>query len=180
MKWYGLVVLFAATMVFNSFLYTVRLDYAGTDAIVARDFRLPDDALPVWNGGEEKLTAQSLPDEPSLLFFFASWCRSCQAELPVIVKLAKRKDVPFVGIAVRDKSERLERLFKKNGAPYRVVGLDDGNVWSQKTGAVRLPTTFILNAKHDVVAKINGAMTEELYMRAILPLLRSLKDEKAF
>ena len=62
MKWYGLVVLFAATMVFNSFLYTVRLDYAGTDAIVARDFRLPDDALPVWNGGEEKLTAQRKAD----------------------------------------------------------------------------------------------------------------------
>ena len=80
---------------------------------------------------------------------------------------------------MRDKPERLERLFKKSAPPYRVVGLDDNNVWSQKTGAARLPTAFVLNAKHDVVAKINGVMTEELYMRAILPLLRSLKDEKA-
>ncbi len=180
MKWYGCVVLFAATMVFCNFLYTVRLDYAGKDAVVAQDFPLPEDALPVWNGAAgERLTAQSLPDEPALLFFFASWCRPCLAELPVIAGLAKRGDVPFVGIAVRDKPERLEKLFKKSAPPYRVVGLDDNNVWSQKTGAARLPTAFVLNAKHDVVAKINGVMTEELYMRAILPLLRSLKDEKA-
>ncbi len=180
MKWYGFLLIFLASFVFCNFMYTVRLDFTSQNALVQQKFPLPDTVrLQLLDRPEGTfLSAKTMPQQPLILFFFASWCRPCLMEIPTIAKLSKRNDVPFIGIAVRDKIDDLRTLLKKAGDPFQMVGLDPDMEWSKQMNADKLPVAYILNSDREVVAKIKGLMTEEFYFNTILPFLSELKNEK--
>ena len=179
MKWYGFVLIFIVVSLFCDFVYMARINHVSQAFSKIEELDLPTEELALY--GQEKslaLSAKSLPKEPSVLFFFASWCRPCLIESPVIAKLAERKDAPFIGIAVRDAPERLESFLQKYKNPYQLIALDPDMKWSKTMRADKIPTAFILNAKGKAVAKINGNITEEFYFKTILPFIQELKNEK--
>ena len=179
MKWYGFVLIFFVSTVFCNLIYTFRLDFTTQRSLVVKDFPLPEGKLKILGRSEESvLSEETMPKQPLLLFFFASWCRPCVMEAPVIAELSARKDVPFIGIAVRDKVKKLTDFLEKEKNPYQFVALDPNAKWAEAMHADKLPTAFILNEKSQVVAKINGIMTEEFYIQTVLPFLQELKNEK--
>ncbi len=179
MKWYGFFLIFLTSFVFCNFMYTVRLDYTTQNALIKHRFPLPQGQLKLMDRPKEKfLSAETIPPQPLILFFFASWCRPCMIEMPTLTKLAKRNDVPFIGIAVRDTHEKIKTLLEKTGDPFVMIGLDPDTNWTQQMHADKLPTAFILNSKKEVVAKIKGLITEEFYLNTVLPFLQELKNEK--
>ena len=99
-------------------------------------------------------------------------------EIPTLVKLSARNDVPFIGVAVRDKTENIINFLKKTGDPFQMIALDPNVEWTRQINASKLPTAFIVNAKNEVVAQIKGLITEEFYLQTILPFLQELKNEK--
>ena len=176
MRWYGFVLIFFAATVFCNLMYNVRLSYTGENALVVKNFPLPDGTLQIFDRPEGTvLSAATMPKQTLLLFFFASWCRPCQMEAPVIAKLSARHDVPFLGIAVRDSVEKLKTFLEKEKNPYQFVALDPDMKWASVMHADRLPTAFVLNEKGEVAAKINGIITEEFYLKTVLPFLQELK-----
>ncbi|MBR1777715.1 MAG: redoxin family protein [Alphaproteobacteria bacterium] len=178
MRWYGFVLIFFVTVSFCNFLYTVRLSYTAKNALIVKNFPLPEGSLEILDRPEKLLSAETMPKQPLLLFFLASWCRPCLMEAPVIAKLAKRRDVPFIGIAVRDNPEKLRQFLKKTNNPYQFVALDPKTEWTAAMRADRLPTAFVLNKKGEVAAEINGFLTEDFYFQTILPFLQELENEK--
>lgn len=179
MKWYGFFLIFMAVSLFSNFMYTVRLDFTSKNTLVKSALPLPEEELRLLDRPEDRvLSARTMPKQPLILFFFASWCRSCKIEMPTLVKLADRRDVPFIGVAVRDKPEKIKELMKKTGNPFQMTALDPDVIWSTRLNADKLPTAFVVNAKGEVAAKINGFMTEEFYLQTVLPFLRELKNEK--
>lgn len=179
MKWYGFLLIFIAASVFSNFMYTVRLDFTVKNTLVKQTFPLPEGQLQLLDRPENRiLSAQTMPKQPLILFFFASWCRPCMIEIPTLVKLSARKDVPFIGVAARDKPEKIRDLLKKTGDPFQMIALDPEIAWTKQMNADKLPTAFIVNAKGEVVAQIKGLMTEEFYLQTVLPFLQELKNEK--
>lgn len=179
MKWYGFLLIFMAVSLFSNFMYTVRLDFSSANTLVKNTYPLPKGELQLLDRPEESvLSAQTMPKQPLILFFFASWCRPCAIELPVIVKLSARNDVPFIGVAVRDKNENIRNFLKKKNDPFQMIALDPQLEWTRQINAGKLPTAFIVNAKSEVVAQIKGLITEEFYLQTILPFLQELKNEK--
>ena len=178
MRWYGFILIFFAATVFCNLLYDFRLSYTSENAFIVKKSALPEEKLQILGKPEDTvLSAATMPEQPSLLFFFASWCRPCLAEAPVIAKLSERHDAPLIGIAVRDSVERLKAFLEKEKNPYQIVALDPDMKWTAAMHADHLPTAFILNKKGEVVAKINGVMTEEFYFKTVLPFLQELKNE---
>lgn len=178
MKWYGFILIFIATFIFSNYLYTVRLDYtAQGNALISETFPVPDTSLEVMDR-EIKLSAATMPKQPLIIFFFGSWCRPCLFELPVIEKAAKRGDVPFIGVAVRDNPAKIKRMFEKSGSPYQYIALDPSAEWTELFRAEKLPTAFILDGRGNAVARIRGILTEEFYLQTIVPYLQELKNEK--
>ena len=179
MKWYGFLLIFLAASVFSNFMYTVRLNFTFENTLVKNTFPLPEGRLQLLDRPENRvLSAQTMPKQPLILFFFASWCRPCMVELPTLVKLSARRDVPFIGIAARDKPEKIKDLLKKTGDPFQMIALDPEITWTKQMNADKLPTAFIVNARGEVVARIKGLMTEEFYLQTVLPFLQELKNEK--
>ena len=178
MKWYGFIFIFLVVSVFCNLFYSVRLNYTTGNAMTVESFPLPEGELAILGRPENAvLSAETMPKQPLLLFFFSSWCRPCITEAPVIAKLAERRDVPFIGIAVRDDPEKLQAFLKKGKNPYQFVALDSKTQWTAAMRADFLPTAFILDGNGKVVAKIDGVLTEEFYFKTVLPFLQELKNE---
>ena len=177
MKWYGFFAIFVVSTVFCNLLLAIRMA-APEEDLVVKTFSLPERSLQISDRPESAvLSAETMPKQPLLLFFFASWCRPCQFEAPIIAKLSERNDVPFIGIAVRDTPKELKAFLKKTNNPFLFVALDPEMEWANAMHANKLPTAFILNDKSEVVAKINGFLTEDFYFEKILPFIQELKHE---
>lgn len=172
MRIYGFAVLFVLTLVLSNLLNAVRLDFSTETSVVPRTLDIPRTALPLYEG---KGTL-SLPDRPVMIVFFASWCKPCLLELPVLAELAKRKDIPFVGIAVRDTPKQLDKLFKKTENPFDIVALDTDSEWTKALRAWRIPRVYLTNGKGAAVYEISGVLTEEFYFRHVLTLIGELQQ----
>ena len=91
-------------------------------------------------------TAQLADGKPRLLNVFASWCIPCIAEAPQLEALA-RAGVAIDGIAIRDRTEDVQRFLSANGNPYQRIGADDLSAVQLSIGSSGVPETFVIDGK---------------------------------
>jgi cytochrome c biogenesis protein CcmG/thiol:disulfide interchange protein DsbE len=95
--------------------------------------------------GKPTFTVTSLSDgRPTLVNFFASWCVPCIAEAPVLLEL-RRRGVPIVGIAVRDRPEDVARFLAENGDPFDAIVADRESKLQLAFGSAGVPETFLVD-----------------------------------
>ena len=100
---------------------------------------------------------------PVVLNFWASWCRPCRAEAPILAAAAKaeRGRVVFLGVDVKDFTTDAKRFAKDNGFNY--VSVRDTESVYDDYGLTGLPETFFVDARGRVVSHFIGEIdTEEL------------------
>jgi len=68
---------------------------------------------------QEKLKLES--DKVYVVDFFASWCKSCKKELPLISNIYNDKVAEVIGINVNKKQADGEKLVKKLELPFPIV-----------------------------------------------------------
>lgn len=90
--------------------------------------------------------AQLADGKPRLLNVFASWCIPCVAEAPQLDALA-RQGVEIDGIAIRDRTEDVQRFLAANGNPYARIGADDLSEVQLAIGSSGVPETFVIDGK---------------------------------
>ncbi len=121
-------------------------------------------------GGRVELRAGRV----ALVNFWASWCGPCRREQPELVRLFARygERVFFLGVNVRDSRENARAYLDEFSVPY--PSLFDPAARSAAAFAVpAIPTTYLVDAKGRIAARIVGASTEE----ELAPLLDSLLAE---
>lgn len=109
-----------------------------------------DFTLPMLSGGA--LSLHSLRGKPIVLNFWASWCRPCLAETPLLVRLEKvygPRGVIFVGVNVKDEISDARRFVGQYHVDYIVVRADDRVL--RVYAVVGLPTTVFIRADGVVV-----------------------------
>jgi thiol-disulfide isomerase/thioredoxin len=124
----------------------------------------------------EHLSLQSLAGRPVIVNFFASWCTPCQKETPLIARFyrASQGHVRIVGIDVNDSAALAESFIHKSGVTYPVAVDPMPMKTATAYGLPGLPATFWLNARHHIVKRVFGAVTEaELTSGATLMTQRS-------
>lgn len=104
------------------------------------------DLRPAVPGRPGVSTAQLASGKPRLLNVFASWCIPCVAEAPQLEALA-RAGVAIDGIAIRDRTEDVERFLAANGNPYQRIGADDLSQVQLSIGSSGVPETFVIDGK---------------------------------
>ncbi len=93
------------------------------------------------------------------LNFWATWCGPCRAEMPSMQKLYESWDSDkFVMLAVNvgESQGAVSKFVEKNGYTFPVLLDQDGKV-SKKYLIRGIPTTFIIDEKGRVAAKIVGS-----------------------
>jgi cytochrome c biogenesis protein CcmG, thiol:disulfide interchange protein DsbE len=115
----------------------------------------------------------SLPDQPVVVNFWASWCLPCEDEAPVLERVARRyRDrVAFIGIDVQD-SEASARAFLDR---YRITypnGPDLGGEISIDYGMSGVPESYFVSLDRRIVRKWAGPLDEQRLETFVDELLR--------
>lgn len=105
---------------------------------------------------------------------WASWCVSCRVEHPVLIKLAKTKLVPIVGLNYKDQRSDALQWLKQYGNPYLLSATDlDGRIGIDY-GVYGVPETYVIDKQGIIRMKHIGPVTEEVLQHKILPRVREL------
>jgi len=100
-------------------------------------------------------------DKTYVVSFFASWCGSCQKEIPELSRISKeRKDLEIIGVDV-DKDKEEAKKFQQELAEYftfRVVD-DSSNEIIKQYKPIGMPALYIVKNK-EVCAKVFGAVSD--------------------
>ena len=90
--------------------------------------------------------------------FFASWCKPCLAEHPLLMEL-HANGVKIVGINFRDDEDNFVEWINKHGNPFFHIIRDDGTI-AYEMGLIGVPETYFINNLR-VVKKIQGPLFYE-------------------
>jgi cytochrome c biogenesis protein CcmG/thiol:disulfide interchange protein DsbE len=98
---------------------------------------------------------------PLVVNFFASWCDPCKKETPLLARFyrAHHGQVVIIGVDVNDSGPAALSFVQRTGVGYP-VGTDPTAATAIQYGVAALPQTFFLNAHHQVVKLVFGAVTQ--------------------
>jgi cytochrome c biogenesis protein CcmG, thiol:disulfide interchange protein DsbE len=109
----------------------------------------------------QQISLASFAGRPVILNFFASWCAPCKKETPLLASFYRQHDgrVLIIGIDSADQESAALSFIHNEQVGYP-VGFDPIPASTAVAyGAVQLPQTFFLNAKHQIVRHISGDLT---------------------
>lgn len=121
----------------------------------------PDFALKAVGTGET-IDLTQFRGKPMVVNFWATWCRPCYEEHPVLVSNAQmmQGQVQFLGVVFQDKEEKIQQFLNERGTAYPTL-VDQAGKTAIAYGVGGVPETFFLNKDGKVVAKFEGPIDPE-------------------
>ena len=104
-----------------------------------------------------------------MLNFWASWCEPCEAEAPQLEHTQRelqRVDGTVLGVTYLDASPDSRRFVHRFGLTYPNLRDANGD-FAHTFGTDRLPESFVIDRKGDVVAISRGQVRPEFLQRAV-------------
>lgn len=124
----------------------------------------PTDAELVDGGWPEAaafVAREAAEGRPTVVNIFASWCRPCEREMPMLLATAdERPEVAFLGIDHQDRREDAEAFVADLGIDIPTIFDPEGDV-AYTVGARGMPTTVAFDADGRLVGRVVGELTEQ-------------------
>src|SRR5688572_5839120 len=132
----------------------------------------PQFELPRVDDPSKTISNREFAGRPYVVNIWGSWCVACREEHEALMEIARRGEVPLIGLNWKDELPQAQRWLQVLGNPYVVSAFDaEGNVgidW----GAYGAPETFLIDARGIVVHKRVSPMTVDVWERDFLPLIK--------
>ena len=107
--------------------------------------------------------------------FWSSWCAPCLAEGPILSeshKIWRERGVEFIGIAIWDDVDSVEKFIDQNNIEY-VNGIDTSGLIAVDFGITGIPEKFFVDPNGEIVKKVVGPNTTDTLDR----ILTEMTDE---
>jgi cytochrome c biogenesis protein CcmG, thiol:disulfide interchange protein DsbE len=120
----------------------------------------PDLQLPTLGGEEVRIS--ELSDGPLLLAFWASWCETCKANMPLLDRLSQDwadRGVRVAGVVIDDRQAEAAAVAAEHDHPYPSL-FDSGGHASAAYTVTGVPETFLIAADGTIAAKWFGPLPE--------------------
>ncbi len=126
----------------------------------AAEVAAPAFSLPALGHSGQRVALSGYPGQPLIVNFFASWCEPCKKETPLLAAFyrAEKGKVALVGLDENDVIGNATSFTRADGVSYP-VGWDPQFSAASAYGVSALPQTFFLNARHQIVDRVFGAVT---------------------
>ena len=121
-----------------------------------------------------KLDLRAYRGKVDLLDFWATWCASCQLEMPRFVAWQSQygpRGLQIIGISMDDDPELARKLYKKMKLNYPVA-MGDEKLGQLYGGVLGLPLTFLIDSQGKVLAEFRGEANLNLIEEQFKTLLR--------
>lgn len=125
----------------------------------------------------EILTEDIVKGQVSLINVFGSWCVACNVEHPVLMEIAKRKEVMLIGMDWRDERPKAIRWLAERGNPYEKTIFDNESVLAITLGVTGAPESFITDKTGQIRYKHVGVITPKIWDKTLLPIVKTLEAE---
>ena len=148
---------------------------ANTRTVLEAGQRLP--IVPLTNLGGQHLAVAPQPGHVLYLNIFTTWCPDCQQETPALEELRKATrtmPVDVVGVDQEEEIATVSQFVQNYGLTYPVF-IDDGGITHTLMGVHYIPTSFIVDSRGIVRARITGAITFAQMKQALKAVMRSEK-----
>jgi cytochrome c biogenesis protein CcmG/thiol:disulfide interchange protein DsbE len=137
----------------------------------------PAFTLPEVQDPAKTLSRQDLLGKVSLLNVWASWCVSCRAEHPLLMEIARSGQVQVYGLNYKDQRQDALHWLQSYGDPYLASAFDENGRVGIDWGVYGTPETFVVDRKGTIRYKVIGPVTEEVWEKELLPLVKKLDAE---
>ncbi|MDP2206771.1 MAG: DsbE family thiol:disulfide interchange protein [Alphaproteobacteria bacterium] len=138
-------------------------------AMIGRE--IPDFVLPAALPDGRHFDRDDLAGAPAVVNFFASWCVPCQAEQPLLARMAAQDGIDVYGVNYKDKPEALAPWLEKHGNPFKLIGADDEGRVAIEWGVYGVPETFVIDRRGVIRLRHVGPVSEADYRALFKPLI---------
>lgn len=127
--------------------------------------------LPQLEDPAKKFSNAELAGKPYLLNVWGSWCIGCRQEHGALLEIARRGQIPLVGLNWNDDREAAMNWLQQLGNPYAVNAFDGEGRVAIDWGVYGAPETFLIDANGKVIKKHIAPITVEIWEQEFVPLL---------
>ncbi len=137
----------------------------------------PHFSLATVNMPEQQLDEKVFLGKVSLLNVWASWCRSCIQEHPVLMRLSEQHAVPIYGLNYKDTRREAKEWLERFGNPYLLNFFDQEGLVAIDWGVYGVPETFLIDAWGRIRYKHVGPLQSEIVKDHLLPLIEKVRTD---
>jgi thiol-disulfide isomerase/thioredoxin len=122
--------------------------------------------------GRATIALRSYRGKVVLLNFWATWCLPCRGEIPALEELHGSHDgkVVVIGASVFSSARDTEAFFRDHRVNYPMF-YGSYALMEKYDRVATIPTTFVIDQKGEIAAKVVGARSREEYEDLVSPLL---------
>lgn len=131
----------------------------------------PNFILPAVVEGGLPFSRDNLSGQVSLVNFFASWCVPCQAEQPVLMRIAREEGIKVFGVNYKDDRAKAKAWLVKHGNPFAIAGYDNTGRVAIDWGVYGVPETYLVGAEGMILYRHVGPLTWAEYETVFKPLI---------
>lgn len=133
--------------------------------------------LPRLDDPSQKISNRDFAGKPYVLNVWGTWCPGCRQEHDTLLEIARRAEVPLVGLDWNDDLRMAQRWLRELGDPYVVSAYDGEGRAAIDWGIYGAPETFLIDAQGIIVQKYVGPLTLDIWERDFVPLIKQSGTE---
>lgn len=131
----------------------------------------PQFQLPAVDDPSRIVSSSDFAGRPYVLNVWATWCVECRNEHAALLAIARRGEIPIVGLDWKDDRTQAQRWLAELGNPYASSAFDAEGRVAIDWGVYGAPETFLIDARGRVVYKHISPMTVQIWESDFLPRL---------
>jgi cytochrome c biogenesis protein CcmG/thiol:disulfide interchange protein DsbE len=133
----------------------------------------PDRPLPVLGSAGSKRSLSDYRGKVVVLNVWASWCKPCKDELPLLEKAQKRltrADATLVGVNAKDFTDKALATVRRYDLSFPSLRDRDGS-FVREYGSVAYPETFVIDRQGRIRAMRRGPVDQAWLDKTLPPIL---------